>query len=193
MVRPPSQSGDQASRLADLVERLGRLIRSQIHESGMVPAQWDALRYLARCNRFSNTPGALAKYLHATKGTVSQTLNALEQKGLISREPDPASGRVVRLALTGKGRTLAARDPSPELSKNARALTQRDAEAAERALAAMLGAMQREHGYKPFGICHDCRHFQRNAKQSNPHWCGLLNEKLSENDSNAICAEHEAA
>ncbi len=193
MTRLPPRPTDQASRLADLIERLGRLIRSQIHESGIVPAQWDALRYLARCNRFSNTPGALAKYLHATKGTVSQTLNALEQKGLISREPDPVSGRVVRLVLTGKGRTLSARDPAPELSKNARALPPRDAEVAERVLATILGTMQREHGYMPFGICYGCRHFQRNAKQGNPHRCGLLNEKLSESDSNAICAEHVAA
>jgi DNA-binding MarR family transcriptional regulator len=192
MSRPKSRD-DRASRLIDLIDRLGRLVRSQIHESGMVPAQWDALRYLARCNRFSNTPGALAKFLHATKGTVSQTLNALERKGLVTRQPDPVSGRVVRLALSAKGRALASRDPAPELSQHAETVLARDADTTERVLSGMLAEMQRAHGFKPFAVCHTCRHFQPDAKHGAPHWCGLLHEKLSESDSGALCAEHEAA
>ncbi len=106
----------EARAIAELVDRLGRVVRAGEHQGGLNPAQWEALRYLARCNRFSNTPGALARYLAATKGTVSQTLNALERKGLIERRPDPASGRVVRLLLTRAGRALAAKDPLIQLA-----------------------------------------------------------------------------
>lgn len=190
-ISPPAPEHD--GRLTDLIDRLGRLIRSQIYESGMAPVQWDALRYLARCNRFSNTPGALAKYLHATKGTVSQTLNVLERKGLVAKAPDAVSGRVVRLALTAKGRAAAARDPAGGLSDYAARIEPRDAQAAERVLAGMLAEMQARHGDRPFSVCHGCRHFRRDAEQGAPHWCSLLDEKLSESDSNAICVESEAA
>ena len=61
------------------LERLARLMRAREHEDGLNPAQWEALRFLSRANRFSNAPGALTRYLGATKGTVSQTLMALER------------------------------------------------------------------------------------------------------------------
>ena len=39
--------------------------------------------FIARANRFSRTPAALADYAGSTRGTISQTLIALEQKGLV--------------------------------------------------------------------------------------------------------------
>ena len=68
----------ETHRALELMERLSRLVGQTGHAHGMKPAQWDALRYLARANRFSRTPGALTAYLGATKGTVSQTVIALE-------------------------------------------------------------------------------------------------------------------
>ena len=67
------------------LERLARVMRAREHEDGLNPAQWEALRFLTRANRFSNSPGALTRYLGATKGTISQTVMALERKGFISQ------------------------------------------------------------------------------------------------------------
>ncbi len=74
-----------AIEAAQLIERLDRLVRSGESGHGLNPAQWEALRYLARANRFSRNPAALADYLGSTRGTVSQTLIALEQKGHVAR------------------------------------------------------------------------------------------------------------
>ena len=41
--------------------RLARLLRARGHSNGLNPAQWEALRYLAVANQFSNTPGAMAR------------------------------------------------------------------------------------------------------------------------------------
>ncbi|MCC6947484.1 MAG: winged helix-turn-helix transcriptional regulator [Bradyrhizobiaceae bacterium] len=180
----------EARAIAELVDRLGRVVRAGEHQGGLNPAQWEALRYLARCNRFSNTPGALARYLAATKGTVSQTLNALERKGLIERRPDPASGRVVRLLLTRAGRALAAKDPLIQLATAAAGCDRRVRAAAADVLADMLAALQRANGLVPFGVCRTCRHFRPHAPNGAPHWCALLDERLSEADSRSICVEH---
>jgi len=179
--------------IAELIDRLGRLIRAEGHAAGLNPAQWEALRYLTRCNRFSNTPGALARYLNATKGTVSQTLNALERKKLIARRPDPVSGRVVRLTLTRAGAALAARDPLQDLVGAAAALPSAQRGALAAGLAAMLEQMQRNRGYRAFGLCRTCRHFRPRAPQGTPHWCALLHTPLHEADSTAVCIEHEPA
>ena len=83
-----------ALEAAYLIGRLDRLARSGINVAGLNPAQWDALRYLSRANRFSRTPAALADYAGSTRGTISQTLIALEQKGL--RRGRPAGATAAR-------------------------------------------------------------------------------------------------
>ncbi|MGE3145457.1 MAG: MarR family winged helix-turn-helix transcriptional regulator [Pseudorhodoplanes sp.] len=180
-----------AAQIAELVDRLARLVRAQGHGGALNPAQWDALRYLARCNRFSNTAGALARYLGATKGTVSQTLNALERKHLIEREPDRSSGRVIRLSLTRGGRTALANDPLRGLGRAADALPPALARQTADGLKAALAALQAANGHEPFGVCRTCRHFRADAPAGAPHFCALLDERLSEQDSMRICAEHQ--
>lgn len=181
---------EEARFTAELIDRLARLVRAQGHTGQLNPAQWEALRYLARCNRFSNTPGALARYLHATKGTVSQTLNALERKRLIARKADPASGRVVRLVLTAAGRALVARDPLLQLSAAVAALPPPQLASTAAGLTTILAAWQRDNGLQPFGTCRTCRHFRADAPEGAPHWCALLHERLDETDSAAVCIEH---
>src|SRR3546814_14493261 len=90
---------------------MGRMARGVQYCHGRKPAQWDSLRFIARANRFSRTPGALAAVLGTTKGTASQTLNALEKKGYLTRIPDPEDRRVRHLTITEKGAALLSEDP----------------------------------------------------------------------------------
>lgn len=184
-------NSDNGRRAAELIDRLARLVRAEGHAAGLNPAQWEALRYLARCNRFSNTPGALARYLRATKGTVSQTLSALERKHLVARAPDAESGRVVRLALTTAGRALIADDPLQRLSAAAAKLPATKLAALTGALSDLLASWQTINGLEPFGVCASCRHFRADVPKGGPHWCALLDQPLSATDSAAICIEHE--
>ena len=104
-------TGDGPERIAALIERIGRLLSTDAHAGGLLPVQWEALRYLGRANRFSRTPAALTAYLGLTKGTVSQTVHALEARGLVTKQVDPADRRGRRLTLSPAGRTLLGRDP----------------------------------------------------------------------------------
>ena len=65
----------ECARIAALVDRLGRMAHGMQYASGLNPAQWEALRFIARANRYSRSPGAIARYLGTTRGTVSQTLD----------------------------------------------------------------------------------------------------------------------
>ena len=101
------------------IERLARLMRAREHDQDLNPAQRKALRFLARANRFSNSPGALSRYLGATKGTVSQTLMALARKGYVSKAASQGSAKSVSLTLTEKGREALLRDPWASLAQAA--------------------------------------------------------------------------
>src|SRR5688572_13397288 len=93
--------------LLDLVERLGNLIRAEMRRMGsehsLQVVHLQALVYLHRANRYSNTPQALAEFLQLTKGTVSQSLLLLDRRGLIERYEDEVDRRVVRLRLSPSG------------------------------------------------------------------------------------------
>jgi DNA-binding MarR family transcriptional regulator len=177
-----------------LIERLARLMRSTEHDLGLNPAQWEALRYLDRANRFSNSPRALASYLGATKGTVSQTLIALERKGLIRREARPGARRSLSLWLTPRGREKLKHDPWRQLTGDIAGMGPRSQRHLARSLAGLLERAVRRRSHLTFGQCRTCRYF--GARQAlrgadAPHRCLLLNLPLMEADSFKICVEHE--
>ena len=187
-----SEAALEAARLIDRIERLARG-GVQIH--GLNPAQWEALRYLARANRFSRTPAGLAAYLGSTRGTVSQTLIALEQKGFVARRASEKDRRSVDLGLTPKGLEALADDPLLDVARDVAGATDDDAAAVAGTLKRALRATIRRNGGRPFGLCRTCRHFRRGGGPpgQSPHFCALLKEPLSEPDSGHICLEQEDA
>ena len=184
----------QESRdLAVLLERLSRVLQNDGHSEGLKPTQWEALRYLGRANRFSRTPSGLTAYLGMTKGTVSQTLNALERKGLLVKKPEPEDRRQLRLELTAKGRRLLAHDPIESLMAAAAGLPAGRRDSLAAGLEALLAATLAERDGRPFGLCRHCRFFRPDDSAGAPHFCGLLEVPLSAEDSGRICVEQEPA
>lgn len=184
-----------AIEAAHLIDRLDRLARSGEAAGDLNPAQWEALRFVARANRFSRTPAALAEYLGSTRGTVSQTLIALEQKGHVTREQSPRDRRSVVLGLTRAGEQALKNDPIRALAADLAKLHPDKLETVVAALREALHAMITRNAGRAFGACYTCRHFRRGAGTGKgmPHHCALLDEPLSESDSRAICVEQDAA
>ncbi|RED15149.1 MarR family winged helix-turn-helix transcriptional regulator [Parasphingopyxis lamellibrachiae] len=175
--------------ISTLVERLARLVQNDSHTGGLLPSQWEALRYVERANRFSSSPGALAVYLGLTKGTVSQTIKVLAGKGLVRKAPTLADRRAVKLELTAKGRETLKNDPIQEMQDCIDALPAGDRNSMETALENLLRDMLKNRLGRPFGICRSCRYFRRDHETGAPHLCSLLDEPLSNDDSNLICIE----
>jgi DNA-binding MarR family transcriptional regulator len=183
----------EADDVPILLERLSRVLQSEAHAGGLKPTQWEALRYLARANRFSRSPSSLTAYLGMTKGTVSQTLIALERKGLVQKETESCNRRNRRLELTEKAVVLLQRDPIEALLEPVSTLSPGDRWMLAEGLTAILHQALRRRGGRPFGVCKSCKYFQTNAPEGAPHRCGLLEVPLSEGDSERICVEQEEA
>jgi DNA-binding MarR family transcriptional regulator len=182
--------------LLALLERTSRLIQGLLHAESLPPAQWLALQYLARANRFSRTPTAVGLYLEATKGTVSQSLIALVRKGLVRKERDRTDRRSVSMHLTARGESALNRDPLSDLSTAAAALPRQTQDGLSRGLADLLKIMLAKKGGHSFGQCSTCRYFQRQGEPDDPrrpHRCALLKVPLSDDDASKICVEHEYA
>lgn len=178
--------------LFDLLERLSSLTRVWFREHPLLadlqPVQLSALMYLGRCNRYSNTPLAVADYLGLTKGTVSQSLKALEAKGLLVKTQDARDKRSVHLTLSEPARGLldAVVPPDFLLAGAERMGTQ--AQDLEGLLLNLLRNIQQGTDVPSFGLCRTCRFHQ--TLPAGP-FCGLTQEPLAKSDINLICREHQ--
>lgn len=177
-----------------LLERISNLLRAEarasVSASGLQPVHLDILDYVDRCNRFSNTPAGVTEYLGLTKGTVSQSLLRLEERGLVAREVDPEDGRVRHLLLTAEGRRAVRALRETRLEAALEEVERQHGHLEER-LETLLRSLQQANGDRSFGVCRTCRYFE--ARGASSFRCGLLEVPLTKTDSEKICREHEAA
>jgi DNA-binding MarR family transcriptional regulator len=107
-------NADELERMADGIVRLrAEILRRRDPEADnatgieLTSPQALALRIVATEGPLRM--GALAETLGVTVATASRTVDALEASGLVSREPDPADARAVRVVATPEGKREHAR------------------------------------------------------------------------------------
>lgn len=187
-----------ARRIAQLVDRLTRLSRDLQFCEGLNPAQWEALRFLARANRYSRSPSALASFLGTTRGTASQTLIALENRGLVTRRRGSGDGRTRALDLTPEGEALLRRDPILAVEDAAKDLPQEIEIALVRGLSRLTHELGSRAGAKTFGVCRDCsllclEAVTMSAIEATEPRCGLTGDHLNDRDQACICIDFHQA
>lgn len=173
----------------NLLDRLSRIVVNERHALGLKPVQWEVLGYLRDANRVSRTPGGVGAYLGLTKGTVSQTLLALERKGVVTRLADPFDGRKQNLSLTPAGEALVSRDPLNTLGEALDGLSETDQAALQTGLARLLDQSLKRRNGRPFGVCQTCRYFRSDAGE---FVCGLLEQLIPAGEEKARCIEYAA-
>ncbi len=191
----PRRGEDSGTHSTVVLERLARLMRAAEHDGDLNPAQWEALRYLARANRFSNSPAALTRYLGATKGTISQTVIALDRKGYIAKANRPGEKRSIILTLTARGEEKLKQDPWARLSVDIDELGGKTRRRLAAGLDELLTAQVKQGSFRSFGFCQTCRFFgdNDNPGAAEPYRCILFDLPLSAADSSRICVEHQPA
>lgn len=178
----------ESAELRALIDRLARHLAADDRMGDLNPAQARALDYLSRANRFSRAPSHVADYLGATRGTVSQTLKALERKGLIQVVPNREDRRSHRYDLTADGANRAGRDRASEAFLDR--LAAEDREALDQGLRAALAAVCEATGAGAYGICGLCRHHEADGGVRR---CTLWNAALAPPEAAQICHRQEPA
>ena len=180
------QTVEKHEDLTRLLDRVGRMARGLQYSHGLNPAQWDSLRFVARANQLSRTPGGLAAFLGTTKGTASQTLKALEKKGYVRRAANTSDKRVRHLAITEAGEALLNEDPLNCLDLAVRSLEPHLSESLASALTHLCGEMRSRCGSTDFGVCTRCGHYEGETTGGNMR-CGLMNMDLPCTDAGKLC------
>ncbi len=189
-----AQNSSSERIVAELVAQLGRIAHGEGLASGLTPAQWTVLRYFARANRYSRTVSAFAEFHATTRGTASQTIKSLVNRGYLVRKRSKRDGRSARLGLTGKGTAMLADDPFEALVRAARSLSPTARISLRGTLERMLGHVVQERGSCHFGMCPTCAHLRadgRSTKGKSPYECGLVDEPLEEAELGQLCVNFE--
>ncbi len=176
--------------IAELVVQLGRIAHGCGFTEGLTAAQWSALRYLSRANRFSRTVSAFAEFHATTRGTASQTIKGLVARSYLNRTRSPDDGRSVRLEVTDNARAILSRDPCEALVRAACALPSGARGHLATGLERLLGHLVQERRERPFGVCTSCAHLELEHcwPERKPRLkCAFFGELLEENELALIC------
>jgi DNA-binding MarR family transcriptional regulator len=194
---PASQQMSMDSRIIAALERISQAFRvllwTESEDYALSPIQIQVLIFLLYHPSSMRKVGYLASEFNLSKPTISHTVKLLEQKKLLFRETEVHDGRSSVIHLSKKGREIAIktaafskglRDPIHELHPD-------DKESM------LFGLMDIIHHLNEAGVitiqrmCFTCAHY-RPGYQGYPHFCGLLNRKLENNELRLDCPEHQS-
>jgi DNA-binding MarR family transcriptional regulator len=175
--------------IAEMLVHLGRAARGEDASARLTPAQWTGLRFFARANRASRTPSAFASFHATTRGTASQTVKSLEQKGLLTRTRSEEDRRSVRFELTRQGRMMLRADPLRHLAHAIERLPADERAALASALPALASDLATMRGASAFGTCGDCRHY---AERNGGGYCACVAAELAPSEIGQLCANFAA-
>ena len=183
--------------IAELTSQLGRYAYADASAAGgLTSAQWSALRYFSRANRFSRTVSAFAEYHATTRGTASQTVKGLVERKYLKRTRSASDGRSTRLDVTPKAIRILEHDPFHRLTQAADSLSATARRRVTSALDRMLTQLARELSKPAFGICAHCSHLYGDGCCLNDqpgYECKLLNEPLLEPEIEQLCVNFDSS
>lgn len=188
---------DDAEGLVSLLLRLARSAESACFAEGLNPAQWAALRYFGHANRFSRTASAFARFHGTSRGTASQSIRALVDKGLLCSRPELRDRRALCIELSAAGVALLRRDPVEHLNRAVAALGDEGRAALGEGLAALRAGLAAQGppgataALDGFGRCRDCVRLR--AEPGGRLRCAAVDEPLAPAELDCICIDHRPA
>ena len=97
------------SRVSRLAHHLDMGRKTAFAKSNLESWEFDVLASLRRAGKpYALLPRELIRENLVTSGTMTNRIDRLEKRGLVSRRPDPADGRSIIVSLTQAGKELVA-------------------------------------------------------------------------------------
>jgi DNA-binding MarR family transcriptional regulator len=186
------RSSESGRQLAELALQVGRLAYGDGAAGGLTPAQWTALRYFARANRFSRTVSAFADFHATTRGTASQTVKSLVNRGYLRGTRSERDGRSTRFDLTPASRRLLADDPIENVVRAAEQLDSQQRAITTGVLRSVVERLAGGNARPVPGRCALCGYLLTGAEGS-AFRCGLLKESLQREELEEFCIRFVAA
>jgi len=179
-----------AEEIADLLLQLGRAAYAECAAGGLTQAQWIAIRFFSRANRFSRTISGFAQFHATTRGTASQTVKILVEKGYLKRTPSEKDARSVRFDLTALARSKLCDDPLEAVAQVAGLLSDSEQAHMTVSLRTMLADLRGGCRQTASGVCRLCGHLDRGTGDQGAR-CRLMQEPLADTEFEELCVRFQ--
>jgi DNA-binding MarR family transcriptional regulator len=195
---PPDEPLDK--RVTTGLAKIGIALKQQAWVEaggrGLTPTQGQVLALL-RANPGGLRLGVLAEQLGVTAATTSDSVTALQRKGLVAKERTAGDGRGVAVVLTPRGsREAAGAAAWPDfLLEAVGELSTAEQTTFLRALVAMIRTLQ-ENGRIPVArMCVSCRFFRpfQHDNPARPHHCAFVDAPFGDGELRLDCPDHQIA
>lgn len=189
------QNSQIEHRIIAALERIAEVFRVLLWEQskkfGLSPIQIQILIFLHTHSREKCKVSYLAQEFHLTKPTVSDAIQSLIRKELITKERNPSDSRSFELILTHTGRILYQEislytnkllEPIQNLSPSAKEnLLQNFLDIIHQLYESGIISLQR--------MCYSCKYYKR---EKNMHYCMLLEKSLYKSELRLDCPDYIA-
>jgi DNA-binding MarR family transcriptional regulator len=188
------QNNSTESKIVASLERISQAFRvllwQESKEFSLSPIQVQVLIFLLHHSEEKRKVGYLADEFNMTKATISDTVKSLEQKGLITKEPETKDTRSYIIQLTTKGTEIARKNSvfTQEIRTPIDKLSMEDKENLLLSLLNIIRHLNITGVITIQRMCMTCSHYQNTDGAQ--HYCKLLNQKLSTSDLRIDCPEH---
>jgi len=189
------QNQKMESKIVAALERISQAFRvllwQESTEFSLTPIQVQVLIFLLHHSDEKRKVGYLADEFNMTKATISDTIKALEQKKLITKEYEKSDTRTYFIHLTKKGKDIADRTSlfTEEIRIPIDKLHPDDKENMLLSLLGIINHLNKSGVITIQRMCLNCAHY-RPAGNGKKHYCMLLNKTLHTNDLRVDCPEH---
>lgn len=143
------------------------------------------------------SPSEISKRIGVSRASLSDSLTALQDKGLLKKRRSPEDSRATILELTAKGRRRSdgLADWPTALQESLDDLNTEEKQMLLRVLSKIIANLQDQGSVSVPRMCTNCRFFRPNAHAGSkkPHHCDYINSAFSDGELRLDCPEHEAA
>ncbi|MBJ6763657.1 winged helix-turn-helix transcriptional regulator [Myxococcaceae bacterium JPH2] len=186
-----------SERIGQALSKIGLALKhqswTQANAQGLSPTQGQILATLAE-GPLSGSE--LSARLGLSLPTISDSVKALVEKGLVTKSPDPRHPRASLVSLTSPGGAAARKSKAwPEFLADAvGTLSPPEQEVFNAGLLKMIRMLQEEGHISAHRMCITCTHFRpRVHPGALPHHCALVDAPLADRHLRGDCPEQEEA
>lgn len=198
-MEPSAGEAGTDAKIVAALERIGHAMRLLLWDAvkgrNLTPVQAQILLYLQGHGENVGRVSHIAREFGLTPATVSDSVSALETKGLLQREAWEGDARVATLKLTGAGAAMARelKDWTKHLRESVADFPPSDQDETLLFLMGLIERLQQRGVITVARMCVTCRFFRRNAHPAAPapYHCALLDKPLAIATLRVDCPEHE--
>lgn len=185
-------------RIREGLSRLAAAMRSddwdRAKSLGLNPAQLSILETLEDRSEGMGVK-EIASYLAVSQPSASDSINALERKGLVEKRTG-SDRRAVVVCITGDGRSTLARSGTGRAAEQTvDVLAEHEQEGLLISIVKMIRHLQEIEAIPIQRMCVSCRYFApfKHTDAARPHHCNYVDASFGQRDIRIDCRDHETA